>query len=73
MSRYEEALKLLDEKLGNKGGLISLAAIALEPGAGGQSRPAAGIVDAYYEDGTFYTVTYATSNKMRRVAQNPEP
>lgn len=65
-------MKLLDEKVGNKDGLITLSTIALEEGANGKSRPAARIVDAYYEDGAFYTVTYATSNKMRQIAQNPE-
>ena len=72
MNKYDEAMKLLDEKLGNKDGLISLSTIALEPWAGGKSRPAARIVDAYYEDGAFYTVTYATSDKMLQIAQNPE-
>ncbi len=72
MNKYEEAMKLLDEKLGNKDGLISLSTIALQPGADGRSRPAARLVDAYYEDGAFYTVTYATSGKMREIAQNPE-
>ncbi len=72
MSKYEEALKLLDEKVGNKDGLISLSTIALGPGVDGKSRPAARLVDAYYEDGAFYTVTYATSGKMLQIAQNPE-
>lgn len=72
MSKYEEAVKLLEEQVGNKDGLISLSTIALEPGADGKSRPAARIVDAYYEDGAFYTVTYATSGKMQQIAQNPE-
>lgn len=72
MSTYDEAMKLLDEKLGNKDGLISLSTIALEPGTDGKSRPAARIVDAYYEDGAFYTVTYTTSGKMLQIAQNPE-
>lgn len=72
MNRYQEAMKLLEEKLGNKDGLISLSTIALEPGADGKSRPAARLVDAYYEDGAFYTVTYATSGKMLQIAQNPE-
>lgn len=72
MSKYDEAMTLLDEKLGNKDGLISLSTIALEVGGSGRSRPAARIVDAYYEDGAFYTVTYATSNKMLQIAQNPE-
>ena len=72
MSKYDEAMKLLEEQVGNKDGLISLSTIALEPGANGKSRPAARIVDAYYEDGAFYTVTNATSGKMQQIAQNPE-
>lgn len=72
MNKYDEAIRLLDEKLGDKDVLISLSTIALEPGDNGRSRPAARIVDAYYEDGAFYTVTYAASNKMRQIAQNPE-
>ena len=28
-------------------------------------------VDAYYERGTFYVITYALSNKMRQIGQNP--
>ncbi len=72
MNKYEEAMALLDKKLGNKDGLISLSTIALEPGANGEIRPDARIVDAYYEDGAFYTVTYATSKKMRQIAQNPQ-
>ncbi|GGH11713.1 pyridoxamine 5'-phosphate oxidase family protein [Paenibacillus segetis] len=72
MSKYDEAIKLLEEQVGNKDGLITLSTIALEPGADGKSRPAARIVDAYYEDSAFYTVTYATSGKMQQIAQNPE-
>jgi hypothetical protein len=34
--------------------LITLSTIALEPGTDGKSRPAARIVDAYYEDGSPY-------------------
>ncbi|WP_150274394.1 pyridoxamine 5'-phosphate oxidase family protein [Paenibacillus tepidiphilus] len=72
MSKYDEAMKLLEKQAGNKDGLITLSTIALEPGTNGKSRPAARIVDAYYEDGAFYTVTYATSSKMQQIAQNPE-
>lgn len=72
MNQYDEAMKLLEEKLGNKDGLIALATIALEPSSDGKSCPAARIVDAYYEDGAFYTISYATSGKMLQIAQNPE-
>lgn len=72
MNKYDEAMKLLDEKLGNKDGLISLSTIALEPGADGKCRPAARLVNAYYENGAFYTISTTTSGKMQQIAQNPE-
>lgn len=72
MNKFDEAMKLLDEKLGDKDGLISLSTIALEPGANGSAQPAARIVDAYYEDGAFYTVTHASTAKMQQIAQNPQ-
>lgn len=72
MNKYDEAMKLLDEKFGHKDGLISLSTIARFPNAEGNNLPAARIVNAFYENGAFYTVTYATSNKMRQIAQNPE-
>ena len=28
-------------------------------------------VNSYYEDGAFYVITYALSNKMRQIGQNP--
>jgi Pyridoxamine 5''-phosphate oxidase. len=73
MSMYEEGLKLLEEKFGNgKDNVLTLATIALESGSDGNPRPVVRGVDAYYEDCTFYVVTYAKSNKMRQIAQNPE-
>ena len=70
MNKFDEAMQLLNEKVGTKDGLISLSTIALEPGTDGKSRPAARIVDAYYEDGAFYIVTYATTSKMQQIAKN---
>ena len=71
MCKYEEGLKLLDEKFGgNKDNTISLATIAREPAE--PPRPVVRDVDAYYEDGKFFVVTYAKSNKMQQIAQNPE-
>ena len=73
MSKYEEGLKLLDEKFANnKDNIISLATIAREPGTAGTPRPVVREVDAYYEDGAFYIVTYAKSNKMQQIAENPD-
>lgn len=73
MSNYEEGLKLIEERCGNgKDKMISLATIAMEPNADGKSRPYVRDVDAYYDDGVFYIVTRAKSNKMQQIAQNPE-
>ena len=73
MSMYEEGLRLLEEKYGNdRDNVISLATIAREPSANGKPRPVVRDVDAYYEDGTFYVVTYAKSNKMQQITENPE-
>ena len=72
MNKYEEAMKLLEKQVGNKDGLITLSTISLETGIDGRSKPASRIVDAYYEDGAFYIVTYATSNKMLELLKNPE-
>lgn len=73
MSKYEEGLKLIEERCGNgKDNIISLATIAMEPNADGKSRPYVRDVDAYYADGVFYIVTWAKSTKMLQIAQNPE-
>ena len=36
------------------------------------TRPAVRTVNSYYEDGSFYTITYALSGKMRQIAQNSD-
>jgi general stress protein 26 len=64
MTKYEEALKIMDERFGHDC-LISVATID-------GKRPAVRIVNSYYEDGSFYTVTYALSNKMKQIINNPE-
>ena len=72
-SIYEEGLQLIDEKFGNgKDNIISLATIARESSADGNPRPVVRCVDAYYEDCTFYVVTYGKSNKMLQIEQNAE-
>ncbi len=63
MTKYEEALKIMDERFGHDT-LISVATID-----GG--RPAVRTVNSYYEDGAFYTVTYALSGKMQQIKMNP--
>lgn len=64
MSRYDEANQILDERFGHDS-LISIATVA-------DSHPHVRTVDAYYEDGTFYVVTYTLSNKMKQIKENPE-
>jgi len=73
MSKYEEGMKILDARFGNnKDNVISLATISLEVGENGRPRPCVRDVDAYYEDGVFYIVTNAQSNKMQQIGANPE-
>jgi len=73
MNRYEEGMAILEEKFGGgKDNIISLATIALEPNADGKPRPVVRDVDAHYEDGVFYTVTWGESSKILQIAQNNE-
>lgn len=73
MSRYEEGLKIIEERCGNgKDNVISLSTIAMEPNADGNPRPYVRDVSAYYKDGVFYVTTWAKSTKMQQIAQNQE-
>lgn len=73
MSKYEEGLRIIEERCGNgKDNGISLATISTEISADGNPIPVVRDVDAFYEDGVFYIVTYAKSKKMREIAQNKE-
>jgi len=73
MNKYEKGMTILEEKFGNnKDNIIALATIALEPTADGKPRPVVRDVDAYYEDGVFYVVTWAKSSKMQQIAENNE-
>jgi len=58
-----EARQIMNERFG-KDSLISLAT-AIE------GTPYVRTVNAYYEDGSFYVITYALSGKMKQIAQNP--
>lgn len=68
MSRIfpEEAAHIMAERFG-RDSLIALATV--EPDTG---RPCVRTVNAYYEDGAFYVVTYALSGKMRQLAAHPQ-
>ena len=63
MKRTEETEKILTERFGRD----TLIALATESGG----KPYVRTVNAYYEDGAFYIITHALSNKMRQLAQNP--
>ena len=71
MEEFKTAMGHLQEKFGNKDNLIGISTIALEPSTDGQPQPDARFVDAYYEDGAFYTVTYATTKKFNRLPPIP--
>ena len=73
MNKYDEGMAILNEKFGNcKDNIIALATIAPEPNADGRPRPAVRDMDAYYEDGVFYCVTHAKSNKIQEIERNNE-
>ena len=64
MSKYDEAITILVERFARDRD-ISIA--TLEDG-----RPYVRMVDAYYENGAFYTVTSALSNKIKHIEENSE-
>jgi len=71
MNNYEEALKIIEERFGNnKDNPISLATISIDAGRDDLAIPCVRDVDAYYDKGKFYVVTYALSNKMKQIANN---
>ena len=64
MSKYDDAIKLMTERF-SKDSLITVATMS-------GNRPFARMVDGYYEDGAFYVVTYALSNKMKQIEANSD-
>jgi len=64
MQNYENAMNIMAERFGKD----SLIAIATTDGERMYNR----IVDAYYDNGAFYVITYALSNKIRQIENNPE-
>lgn len=58
-----EAEKMMIERFG-KDTVIALATVEHEV-------PHVRKVNAYYEDGSFYIITYALSNKIKQIAKNP--
>lgn len=59
----EEAARIMKERFG-RDQLIALATVE-------DGTPYVRNVNAYYEDGAFYVITYGLSNKIRQIARNP--
>ena len=73
MNKFDEAMAILNDSFGNgKDNVISFATIALDTNDAELPRPAVRSIDAFYEDGMFYAITYGTSNKMQQIAVNSE-
>ncbi|GKX31321.1 hypothetical protein SH1V18_38010 [Vallitalea longa] len=73
MSKYDDAIKLMEERCGNgKEVIIALATISLSTNAAGNPRPAVRMVCAYYEDGVFYVSTDVKKNKTLQIEKNNE-
>lgn len=58
-----ETKRLMDERFGHD----SVIALATQDG----DMPSVRYVNGYYEDGAFYVITYALSNKMQQLQKNP--
>ena len=58
-----EAEKIMTERF-EKDTVIALATVE-------QEVPYVRKVNAYYEDGSFYIITYALSNKIKQIEKNP--
>lgn len=64
MSRWDqEAEKIMIERFG-KDTIIALSTVD-------NDMPFVRYVNAYYENGAFYIITYALSNKMKHIEKNP--
>lgn len=63
MKMNADIAAIMTERFGHDN-LIALATVD-------NGSPAVRTVNAYYEDGFFYTVTYALSDKMQQIGKNP--
>lgn len=59
----QETKKIMEERFG-KDNIIALATLDGD-------MPSVRNVDGFYEDGAFYTITYALSDKMKQIEKNP--
>lgn len=63
MNSLNDIKQIMKERFG-KDTILSLATVE-------NGIPYVRNVNAYYEDGAFYIITYALSNKMRQIADHP--
>ena len=63
MNQYNEAIKVLNERFG--------CDVPISIATANNNQPHVRTVDGYYEDGSFYVITYALSNKMTQIEANP--
>ena len=63
MQNFENAISIMVERFAKD----SLIAVATTDGTRLYNR----IVDAYYQNGAFYISTYALSNKVKQIEENP--
>lgn len=63
MKQTDEIKQIMRERFGHDT-LLSLATAS-------DNIPSVRIVDSLYENGAFYVITYAMSNKMKQIALNP--
>ena len=73
MSKYENAMKLMEKICGNgdKDNTIALATVSLSNVAG-NPRPSVRMVNSYYENGVFYVSTDARKKKTLEIEKNNE-
>ena len=64
METNAKALAIFEERFG-KDSLVSLATCR-------GNGPSVRTINAYYEDGCFYCITYALSHKMKEIEANPQ-
>lgn len=70
MSKFDDGLKLLEERCGGgRDNLISLSTICMNDE--GIAMPYSRDVDAYYEDGAFYIMSTGDSLKIEQIENNP--
>lgn len=59
----QKAQEIMNERF-QRDSLIALATMD-------EGKPSVRAVNSYYEDGAFYVITYALSNKMKQIQKNP--